>query len=246
MANNSEDGIVYWLLMHHEQQDKLGYIRDWENVKVGISGNEIWLKGLTKLQVSSYEIQTILNKTIFTEKNGFLFLLGNLLPWKKEPSLVWTNINRAFQVYLPKLNHNFFHLEEQINIQLVPSLKEKDPAAQLVYLNDLEDYLTDAPHNRLENITWAIIDKSTALLVGYPILPIRGPSFWKNKQFLLPVGWDFEFDILIDSISEKLQISSSDIICCLDNNNNVLIRGDKKEQLSRSSFLLTKEKIMNQ
>ena len=49
-------------------------------------------------------------------------------------------------------------------------------------------------------------------LLGTPLLPIPGKSYWQNGASFLPAGYDFEISMLRNMITEKLKVSENKIV----------------------------------
>jgi len=108
----------------------------------------------------------------------------------------------------------------------------------LVDYNELKLYIETAPKFRLEPLQWVVLDKS-ALILGNPLLPIKGNTYWLDHDFLLPTGYHFEWFALTKTIQEKLNPSGENLILWnLDNSYSTIPKTTIK-QLSISSFRLT-------
>jgi len=143
-------------------------------------------------------------KTGYYTKDGKLHLQGSLLPDRNVPSLVWTRIDRALPIELPRLNHNFFGLEEKISTKLIPSEKEEKAVAMLTTMDALRVYVEAAPKVRLKPLRWTIVNGDWALIFGTPLLPLQGQTYWEHGNILIPTGYDFDISILKNSIDKLL------------------------------------------
>ncbi|KFF08928.1 hypothetical protein [Flavobacterium hydatis] len=230
---------MYFLEIKKEHKDFLGLIRHWDNLKVSFETDTIWIKDFSLEQIAEAEIQQIPYKTIYELKDNLLFEKGKLLPSKKLPSgLLWTPILRALPVSLPKFNHNFFGVDQKLKIVLKPSEDIKEAIALLVDYEELKLYIESAPKYRLEPLQWVIIDKR-ALIIGNPLLPIKGSTYWIDNNFLIPTGYNFEWFALVKILQEKLNPSEENIILWNTDNSYSIISKTQIKQLSISSFRLT-------
>ena len=230
---------MYFLEIKKEHKDFLGSIRHWDNLKLAFETDTIWIKDLSLEQINTTEIQQIPYKTVYELKENLLFEKDKFLPSKKLPSgLLWSPILRALPVSLPKFNHNYFGIDQKLQISIKPSEAIKEAYALLVDYNELKLYIETAPKFRLEPLQWVVFDKS-ALILGSPLLPIKGNTYWLDHDFLLPTGYHFEWFALTKTIQEKLNPSRENLILWnLDNSYSTIPKTTIK-QLSISSFRLT-------
>jgi len=230
---------MYFLEIKKEHKDFLGSIRHWDNLKTAFETDIIWIKDFSLEQINAAEIQQIPYKKVYELKEHLLFEKNSLLPSKKLPSgLLWTPILRALPFSLPKFNHNYFGIDQKLQISIKPSEAIKEAYALLVDYNELKLYIETAPKFRLEPLQWVVLDKS-ALILGNPLLPIKGNTYWLDHDFLFPTGYHFEWFALTKTIQEKLNPSGENLILWnLDNSYSTIPKTTIK-QLSISSFRLT-------
>jgi hypothetical protein len=230
---------MYFLEIKKEHKDFLAAIRHWHNLKLAFETNTIWIKDFSAEQINSAEIQQIPYKVVFELKENLLFEKGKLLPSKKLPSgLLWSPILRALPVSLPKFNHNYFGIDQKLEIVLKPSENIKEAFAMLVSYDELKFYIELAPKYRLETLNWVVIDEKI-LILGNPLLPIKGNTFWFDYNFLIPTGYDFEWFALSETFQEKLNPSGQNIIIWNTDNSYSVIPKETIKPLSLSSFRLT-------
>ena len=208
-------------------------------LRMAIDEDDIWVRGIPPNQLYSPEIRSIPFKKIYYQQDNALFLLGGNLPEERlKTSLLWSPINKALPVETPTYNFNYFGVQETVDFKLVPSSNEQEVTALLVELDVLEQYILKAPAIRLQTIQWSIINKK-ALLVGSPLLPIPGKSYWQRQNFLLPSGYDFEYPELSDYYRKNLQQTHDEYIILQSDNTYFKITEEQFKPLSRSSFRLS-------
>ena len=230
---------MYFLEISKKHIDFLGAIRDWENIKVAFESESVWVKDFHPEQLNTTEIQQIPFHIIYELKENLLFKKGSLLPVKKLPSgLLWSPIMRAVPVSLPKFNHNYFGIDQKLEIHLKPSEIENEAYALLTDFEELKAYIETAPDFRLKPLKWVVVEKNI-LILGKPMLPIQGNTFWFKNDFLLPSGYDFEHSILTKTIQEILNPLGEDLIVWNADNSCFKIPKDSLKPLSISSFRLT-------
>jgi MoxR-vWA-beta-propeller ternary system domain bpX2 len=234
---------MFLLEIDIQHKDFLGSIRHWDNLKVGFDEKSIWVKDFTNEQLYSSELQQIPFKEIYEVKDNLLFVKGSLLPTKKMRSgLLWSPILRALPVILPSLNHNYFGIDDKVTISIQPSQQEKEAYALLTDYATAKQYIESAPSVRLLPLQWIIIG-TKILLIGQPLLPIKGQTYWKNNHFLMPSGYDFEFHILSETIQQKMNSSQNNYILWEEDGRYITITKSDIQSLSISSFRLTFSKV---
>lgn len=240
MAEDPSNHLTYVLEIAQQHQAYLGQIRHWSNLKIALDAETYWIKDLTQNQIASVEIKSIPFKHIYSLKEYKLFPVGSHLPLKKMPSsLLWTPIERGLPVTLPSFNHNYFGIQEKIEIQISLSAAEKEPFAMITSLDKLKKYIETASAIRLKNLTWTILEDSKALILGTPLLPIQGDTFWKDDDFLMPTGFDFDINILTTVIKQKIFTENEAWIIWNKESSYFSIEKSYFQPLSISSFRLS-------
>jgi hypothetical protein len=230
---------MFLLKINSEHKELLAVIRSWENLKVAFDAPYIWFKDFTTSQLDASELHQIPFAVIYELKENLLFIKGSLLPSQKLPSgLLWTPILRALPIELPSFNHNFFGISEKVHFQILPSKTEREAFVLVTTFEEAEKYITTAPVIRLERLQWAVID-SKVVIFGTPILPIQGETFWKNNNFLLPAGFDFEFPVLSDLLQQKINPEQNNWIFWKKDATYFTVSKEDLKPLSISSFRLT-------
>lgn len=243
MAQNAANDITYYLVIDETHKSDLAHIRHWNNLKVAFEENRIWVKGITEVQVQSPEIKTIPYKSLFYEQAGKLHLLHHLLPHSNIPALLWTPIDRALPVQLPRFNHHYFGIHEKAPVHLVPSETEEPVCAVVVSLKDLAPYIETAPAIRLQPLQWVVINNQTAFITGTPLLPLNGTTYWKRGHFLLPAGYDFNVPLLTNALNQKLNPENKYWIAWETDNTCFQINKEDLQPLSLGSFRITCKQI---
>lgn len=239
MAEDITNHIVYWLQIKVQQKDYLGQIRHWDNLKMAIDADNIWVKDFTAAQLEAADLKCIPFTQLFYCKDNLLFPKGSLLPTGKLPSLLWTPIERALPVELAGFNYNFFGINQLQIIQLVPDGKEQKATILLTAINLANDYIVNAPAIRLQPLQWALINNKEALFIGEPLLPLNGKAYWQKERFILPVGYVFEFAILENIAAEKIDATGANLIWWRDEHTYCLIEPSVLQPLSIASWRQT-------
>lgn len=238
MAVYTSNSVNYYLRLPASEKAMLGTLRHWENVKIGYEEHYIWIKDLDVLQVQAREISIIPVKQVYRAEGGKLFPKDSLLPERNIPSLLWTPLERGLQVSLPAFNHNFFGLQTNIEIQLVPTDAEQNGFVLLLSLKLLESYLITASAIRLLNLQWTIIG-GDALIMGSPLLPLPGKIFWRREDHLLPAGYDFELYSLSGHLNDMINPSRKHWIIWNESSEYSNLPKEAFKRLTRGSFRST-------
>lgn len=229
----------FWLKLPLKYKDKLSRIRVWKELKVALDEQDIWVRGLQPEKLNHPEIRKIPFKEIYYQKGGALFPLGKRLPeYKVKTSLLWRPIYKALMVEMPKYNFNYFGIQSQIEVKLVSSTEERESYAMEIEKEVFDAYIKEAPSIRLKDLQWAIVDKRI-FVVGTPLLPIPGITFWKQHDFLIPTGSDFEFKELSRQIHEKINAASLYYVVFDENRTYYKIPKESFRKLTLSSYRLT-------
>lgn len=217
----------------------LGHIRHWDNLKAAIDNNTLWVKDITPEQADSIELQSIPYKQLYYLKDNLLFLKDSLLPTKKiTTALLWSPLIRLLPVTLPALNHNFFGINSKVAIKIVPAITEQQPFALLTTIKNAKQYIETAPQVRLQKILWIGINNNV-LLLGTPLLPVKGQTYWQVHNMLLPAGFDFEFPVLYQTVQKMIDATGENTIVWQQDGSYILLNTKNIRPLSISSFRLT-------
>ena len=230
---------MFFLKIHSEHKELLATIRSWDNLKVAFDSSYIWVKDFTLKQLESSELHQIPFAVLYELKENLLFVKGSLLPSQKLPSgLLWTPILRALPLELPSLNHNFFGIHEQVSLRIIASEAERQAFVLVTTFAAAETYINTAAAFRLEKLQWVVID-SKVVFFGTPLLPIQGATYWKNNNFLLPSGYDFEFPVLSELLQQKIDSAGTSWVFWNEDATYFTVSKQDLKPLSISSFRLT-------
>lgn len=239
MAEDITDGIATYLVaLPAEFGALLAGIRHWDNLKAAADGTTLWVKNFTENQLNSVAVQSIAYKQIYYQKGNRLFLMGNLLPEKKISSaLLWSPLARMLPVNLPPLNHNYFGTGQKLNIHITPAITEQPAIALRTDFENAAAHINKAAQIRITGLSWVGIG-ADVLLMGIPLLPVSGQTYWLADEMLFPTGYDFEYPQLRPYVREKISAGSSLILWEKDST-YILIPKNCIKPLSISSFRLT-------
>jgi len=221
----------------------LNQIRHWHNLKVGKFGDTVWVTGLSEENASSTEVLSIPFISLYKVNDGFIFPLGSNLPEAKEPELLWSPISNVLPIELPPYNFNFFGVRENIQMKLIPSGELQETFATEIDLSVLTKYMEKAPAIRNKNLSWCLIEDDTALILGLPILPLPGKSYWRHGNSLIPGGYVYQYDLLAPVIENKINALKDAWIFWGSPSEYSLMYKDQLVPLNRSSVRLTSKHL---
>jgi len=240
MAKDTTNHITTYILeIATSNASLLGQIRHWDNLKGAIYDTTIWIKDITPQQADSPEVMAIPYKTLYYQKENLLFAKGSLLPVKKmRLALLWSPLDRLLPVNLPPLNHNFFGITSEVSVNIIPSAIEQEPYALLLNREEAASYITTAPKVRLQNLHYSGIDNDV-LVLGTPLLPVSGQTYWRINNMLIPAGYDFELPLLYSTVENLIDPDGNNLILWQANGRYALLPKEAVMPLSISSFRLT-------
>lgn len=224
-----------------EYEHHLGGIRSLENLKIGKDDHYFWIKGISDEQMESLPFQSIPFKELFVQREHLLFPAQSELPIGKIPGILWSDIDRGLPVDMPDFNHNFFGINSKLSIRLVSSEQVNEVSVVQTSLRDLSALVPVTSGVRFRNLKWVLLNNDQALIMGVPLLPLNGKSFWVKDQSILPAGYDFEYSILSTAISKQLNPQGNHWIFWDSESKYSLIPKSDFRPLSRSSVRLAKQ-----
>lgn len=235
---------MYLLEIDHQYQNHLGQIRHWAHLKIASDAGKYWIKELTDAEVNSIEVKSIPFKNIYSLTENKLVPYGSRLPIKKiSTSLLWTPIDKGLPVTLPKFNHNFFGIHQELSLKLVRVEQTREAKAMLLPTQELLAYVEQAPTIRLNNLKWVLLSKKQALVVGTPLLPLPADTLWLNQGFLLPSGFDLDLAALTGVLADQLNPERNLLVVWNMDNSFTTVSPDQFQPLSLSSVRLTYKEL---
>lgn len=210
MATDVDDSIDVIVHLQEKSQDAFREIWHLENVRIAKTDAGYWLKGFTSQDLKSKEVRSISNLKIYEVNGNFLYLNGNRVPERKVPvGLLWHPIQQALKVDLPSFNENLFDVTGKLKIEFALSSDEQVMAASIVKVKELNMYVDSVPQHYFNDLSWCVLGKDQAVLLGSKILPMVSQRYWKYKNLLIPVGYDFKYGFLKEVVT-NLQYKSND------------------------------------
>lgn len=239
MANITGNDIEYWLSVNILYNKSVYDLRNWAHLKLAVDGNLIWIRGFKEGDLVSTKVLQIPSIKRYYLRGAHLIPFGKQLPALIEPNLIWSPIQRALKISLPKENFNYFGINQTYKIALVPSTEVRPITATIVSLKTLETYLYTALPFRLQNLEWTILNKEEALIIGTPILPIQGQDLYKDACFLLPAGKKLQYSNMVNVYETALGDSAEYWYLAEEHGSFQKLRKADFTPLSKGSFTKT-------
>lgn len=244
MGENAENRLEFLLQYPAVHVQQLGHIRQWFNLKMSTHGQDIWIKGFTEEQIHSNEVLSLPHKRLFEQKQGQLYPLGSYLPKLRLPSgLLWSPISKALPVKIEKYNHNFFGLQQQVKLELQESTEEQESYALKVGMGKAANFIETAPAMRLAGLKWLVLSDDEVLIIGTPMLPMAGATYWRSGNFLFPSGFDLNHGSISSVLEKKLNPEADSWILCEPPFTYSLLKKTWFKPLSIASFRKTLQKM---
>ena len=212
MEKSTAYSVEFFASITGNTYQQLSTLRTWTHLEIGREENKVWLKNFNLEEINSTTLLQLPFVKRYYGMNGKLFPYEHLLPEREIPKINWQLISDEIALTLPAYNFNFFELPEKIKTKIVVSDQERTTTAVLTTLPILIEYLTAAPAIRYKHLEWVLINHQDVFLLGTPLLPIPGKSFWQNGASFLPAGYDFEITILSNLITKKITNSENKIV----------------------------------
>ncbi len=171
---------------------------------MAVEGDDVWVTGFEPEQITRADVQAIPYKRLYVSNGRQLFPIGSRLPERPEPALLWSPIERGLPLTLPTYRGNYVDLSPVPPLRLVHTIQEQTETALLVAVSALRTYVETAPAVRMKPLSWVLLNAEQAFVLGGPLLPLPGPTYWQQGQFLFPVGYDLDLPLLVDDLNSHL------------------------------------------
>ena len=240
MEDHAGDNVEYWAVVPSRYAHALYPLRKWPRLKMANAEGVIWIRGFTPEEVESVSVLSIPMLERYYLKEARLYPIGKFLPAMVVPSLLWTDLRRGLKVRLPGENFNYFGVAQTHRISLVPSGVRRAITATIVDLSALGKYLHVAPHVRVAPLRWTVLEGKRALIMGTPLLPIRGQDYYRHACFLIPAGWKLRYERMAAVYQQALGDSHEYWYFLNENSDLSKLSKTNFNNLSKGSFVNTR------
>ncbi len=218
-------------------------LRNWSQLKGCVHENHIWISGIDSDLLTSSAVTSIPFKSIYRLEDGQLYKIGRSLPYTTMPELNWQKLTTVLPIENFSLNPNFFNLNQSVELKLTHSHYEQKVSATIMPLEPNKDVILNQPAFRLKNKSYTILNGKELFVLGAPVLPCNADDYWQKGMMFLPLGYDFNYSILADSLFEKLVPDSDALIVWNVDSSYFLINTNELTKLSVSSLRLTLKEL---
>lgn len=149
------------------------------------------------------------------EKSDHLIPLGKQLPTATLPPLSWLPLASLLPITTTKIQENetfFGHL----GFALIPSHKNHPATALRLPFQIFSTWADTAPTPRLAQLTFALSDTQETLVIGSPLPPLPGQTYYQIHQLLIPCGLALPDFILAQDLA-----TSPDQLLLIDHENTI-------------------------
>jgi hypothetical protein len=180
------------MVLHAADRDHLGAVRILGGLLAAELEGHLWLRGIPFDSKMPMEVRKLPAHTTWElNETGELRQTGALTPSARLPEMEWKPLPEFLPVEpptsaLPGLPKGYF------NVQLAPSDTEQKAEVLRISIDALKTYCETAPEARLQKLHYAVANDGECLVMGEPLLPLPGRTYWRRGPLLLPAGFDFD------------------------------------------------------
>jgi hypothetical protein len=200
--------MAFIVVLKEKDRDTLAAIRLYPNIEVASDASEIWLR--LPLQSGGLDMpirQLPLVSTFVLDENKQLYPMGGLTPVSQLKPMTWMPLTDFLPIELP-VSVMPALVSDTVSIRIKPSEKEQKAVALSTSQAAWLAYATTAPEARLKRLKFAVSDVNTVLVVGEPLPPIEGETYWLRHNIFMPSGFDFEFPIVSALVFQKEKLEN--------------------------------------
>jgi len=217
----------------------LGCLREWPNVEVCEEDDQlVWLRGPHLEERLLLALRSLLGCQIFRSlEDGQLVPENATLPQGHVPHGRWTSLQRWLTISVPTKRFAA-PIESKVAISLARSARIEMPSLLRISMTEWSSYANTAPQLRLERLQFAASHQQ-AILVGEPLPPIRGDTFYVRQGVAVPVGFDWQPALDARVLRRAFGLGEGDIALLLPEGGCCVIRSDQFCGATRSAVRLT-------
>jgi MoxR-vWA-beta-propeller ternary system domain bpX2 len=205
--------MAFIVVLNEKDRNALADIRLLSNVEVAVDSSQIWLRTPLLNGGLDMEIRQLpLVETYILDENELLYPLGGVTPIGKLKSLKWMTLTDFIPIELP-VSVMPAEVSETVTIEVVASQKEQKATALSTTASAWLAYVSTAPEARLKRLKFAVSDANNVLVVGEPLPPIEGQTYWLHNNIFMPSGYDFELPIVSELIYQKENLQNHAFLC---------------------------------
>jgi len=203
-----------------------GTVRTWPELRVAVSGDECWIRGLP---FDSSLLAKLPIKAVYRiDEQQRLFGLKDKTPHSVLKKMSWEPLQSFLTLELP-VSAFPASTDERLHVKLSPATGTTAPVAIMTHLDAWKRYADSAPLIRLQRLRFAVCASGEVLVLGTPLPSLPGMTYYSHEHLLLPSGYDFDPPAASPFITSRLAAGGDTLI---------LFHADGQwEKISGSSFI---------
>lgn len=191
------------LKVHKEYKESLATVRDIDLLLIAEDQDNIWVRGIHEDHDLVNRLYQIRFATKFYLKDNYLFLKSNHTPERGFFKAAWVPIKSYIPVQLPIAALKGESPDYQIGFTLKKTTQLEPSIGMLTDRDSIKDYIIDAPAFRYNQLTFASSQDNQVLILGTPLLPVKGQEVWTYNNVLIPNGYTFGTKYHLDLLSKN-------------------------------------------
>lgn len=207
------------LKVHKDYKESLATVRDIDILSIAEDQDDIWVRGIHEDHDLVNRLYQIRFTTKFFLRGNYLFTKSNQTPERAFFKATWVPIKSYIPVRFPIAALKGASSDYEIEFKLKKTTKLEPSIGILTNRDTIKEYIIDAPAFRYKQLTFARSNDNQVLILGTPLLPIKGQEVWAYNNVLIPNGYTFGTKHHLDLLSQNK-----------DNNTFLLIKKDNSYQ----------------
>lgn len=205
--------MAFILVLKQTDRAALAAIRLLPNLEVATEGTDIWLKlPLSNDGLDPKIRQLPLISTFIVDEKQLLYPIGGLTPVGRLQPMRWQPLTAFMPVELP-VSILPATTAAAVSVKVVPSEKERDAAALMTSAAAWLAYVSTASEVRLKRLKFAVSGDKKVFIMGSPLPPIEGNTYWLDNHIFMPTGFDFALPIVSELIFQSEKLENQTFLC---------------------------------
>ena len=205
--------MAFILVLKQTDRAALAAIRLFPSLEVATEGTDIWLKlPLSNDGLDPKIRQLPLISTFIVDDKQLLYPIGGLTPVSRLQPMRWQPLTAFMPIELPVSIFPAASVSA-ISVEVVPSGKEREAAALSTSATAWLAYVSTASEVRLKRLKFAVSDDTKVFIMGTPLPPIEGETYWLHNNIFMPSGFDFALPIVSELIFQKEKLDNQAFLC---------------------------------
>ena len=193
------------LVLERKYQDQIGNIRAVEGWSACRQDELIWLKGPLDNKHNQVLIDSLpILASYKLDGQNRLFPDGKLTPVALLEVVEWKTLPEFMPLEMPVSAIP----AQQAPLMPVNLLRSQNPYPAYALQTNFaawKKYVDGAPQIRLQKLKFVVSTAQEVLIIGDPLPPIPGKTFWLNGNLLVPAGYNFDPPFLGNLLNQKLK-----------------------------------------